>query len=377
LQPLLARGPEAAAQLNRLITLQSNNAPLTQYTDELKRGVQAGMISPDMAACALQQYQGMMSVASYAGAAAPTIDTNIPGAKEFAALQQRVQQQTPQTTIASTGQTPEQTAEFIAAQKQEQAATDEARQRRIQAIQTAMSSQAQALLTAWQSPAMVHVGASQEEDKTKGTSTGTTGGGKNASSTQEGSNAEKEVKAALIKSGTIYFAVLDTAVDSDYPDTPVMATIVQGPFKGAKLLGKLNLAQGKDKVSLNFTSMDMEQWPETKDVSAFAIDPDTARTVLASSVDYHYMKRYGAIMAAAFVQGYSSGITQAGTSTTGIFGTSTSHPELSPGNKIAVGIGQIGTTMGQAISSYINTPTTVKVNSGVGIGILFTSAVTE
>ena len=166
-------------------------------------------------------------------------------------------------------------------------------------------------------------------------------------------------------------------MDSDYPDTPVMATIVQGPYKGAKLLGKLSLAQGKDKVSLNFTSMDMEAWPQTKDISAFAIDPDTARTVLASNVDYHYMKRYGAMMAAAFVQGYSSAITQAGTSTTGIFGTSTSHPELSPTDKIAVGIGQVGTTMGQAISSYINTPTTVKVNSGVGIGILFASAVTE
>jgi len=382
LQPLLTKGPEGIAQFNRLIALQSNNAVLSQYTDELKRGVQVGIISPDMAACALQQYQGITSAAvAIVQGNTPTIDTNIPGAKEFAALQQRVQSQTQTTTQPSEippGQTPEQTAQFLAAQKQEQVDAEQARQQRIQAIQGAMSTQAQSLLTAWQAPVMVHVAAAPEEDKTK-TGNAASENGKSSSSTSstKGESTEAAPKASIIKAGTIYFAVLDTAVDSDYPDTPVMATIVQGPYKGAKLLGKLSLAQGKDKVSLNFTSMDMDAWLQTKDISAFAIDPDTARTVLASNVDYHYMKRYGAMMAAAFVQGYSSAITQAGTSTTGIFGTSTSHPELSPTDKIAVGIGQVGTTMGQAISSYINTPTTVKVNSGVGIGILFASAVTE
>jgi intracellular multiplication protein IcmE len=42
--------------------------------------------------------------------------------------------------------------------------------------------------------------------------------------------------APLIKAGTIIFGVLDTAVNSDYPDTPVLVTIVDGPYKGAKLL---------------------------------------------------------------------------------------------------------------------------------------------
>src|SRR5205085_12065562 len=81
--------------------------------------------------------------------------------------------------------------------------------------------------------------------------------GKNPDGTTTAAGAEK---APLIKAGTILFGVLDTAVDSDYPDTPVMVTIVQGPMKGAKLLGKLNLAQGKDKVSLNFTLMDRDDW---------------------------------------------------------------------------------------------------------------------
>jgi polyhydroxyalkanoate synthesis regulator phasin len=396
LEPLRAKGGEFAAEWDRLNNLRSNNATLTQYTDELKRGVQSGLVTPDMAACALQHYQAVLTAAAQAkeGAAA-TVPANIAGAKEFAALQQRVQQaqqsqqqlsQAKQAELAkqalSAGQqppgaNPAETQQFLAAQMKAQAEEDQARRDRIQALQAAMATQAQSLVTAWQPPTMVHVGAAPE-DKTKGIGTGTeTGKGAKAGTSKEEENGPP--KPSLIKAGAIMFAVLDTAVDSDYPDTPVMATIVQGPFKGAKVIGKLSLAQGKDRVSLNFTTMDKEDWPEVKNISAFAIDPDTAHTVLASSVDYHYLKRYGAMMGAAFVQGYASAITQAGSTSTTIAGGgfSSSHPELSPTDKIAVGIGQVGTTMGQAISSYINTPVTVKVNSGVGIGILFTAPVTE
>ena len=102
---------------------------------------------------------------------------------------------------------------------------------------------------------------------------------------------------------------------------------------------------------------------------------DTARTVLASNVNYHYLQRFGAIMATAFVQGYSTAITNAGTSTTGIFGTSTTHDTLNPSSKIAVGIGQIGTALSNVTQNYVNIPPTVKVDSGVGLGILFMSDV--
>ncbi len=88
----------------------------------------------------------------------------------------------------------------------------------------------------------------------------------------------------------------------------MLATIIAGPFKGAKLLGKLNLAQGMDKVSLNFNLMNEDDWIKGKTVNAFAIDPDTARTVMASNVNYHYLKRYGSMFASSFLTGYANGI---------------------------------------------------------------------
>jgi intracellular multiplication protein IcmE len=236
-----------------------------------------------------------------------------------------------------------------------------------------MSGQAQTLIASWQ-PTMMSERVGSPREGRKGEAGGTV---------TEETKTTKTVKQSIIKAGTILFGVLDTAVNSDYPDTPVLATIVsEGPFKGAKLLGKLQVAQStpgqsKDRVSLTFSLMDMPSWTSSKGVNAFAIDPDTARTVMASNVDYHYLKRYGSIMGAAFLTGYSNAITQAGTSTTGIFGTSTTHPSLSPTQKIAVGLGQVGTTIGAQIQNYINIPPTVTVNAGVGLGILFMGEVTQ
>ncbi len=357
---------KAAAQ--RLMALQANNASPGAYAEELKRAVQAGLLSPEAAAALMQYYE---ATAAPAGGIAPAIETTLPTTADFARLQQAIQSQPTQA------QANVQTTQFAAAAAQSTLLSSQERQQRIQQIQAAMSGQAQSLITAWQPPKMAgQVGAPPSSKETAAAGGAGGAGGPGGQTAAGAAAAAASTERPLIKSGTIYFGVLDTAVDSDYPDTPVMVTIVDGPFKGAKLLGKLSLAQGKDRLSLNFSLMDMEAWPKTKGVSAFAIDPDTARTVMASSVDHHYMMRYGSLFASSFLQGYAQGVQNAGTSTTGIFGTSTQNPKLSFGNNIAVGLGQVGSTFTNVVQGYVNTPATVKVDAGVGLGILFMSDVT-
>src|SRR3990167_4424081 len=357
---------KAAAQ--RLARLQGNNASVTEYANELKRAVQAGLLSPETAANLMQQYAAMTAPLI---STAPIAETSIPRTAEFAKLQQAVQAAQPAGAAPSA---PGQAAQFLAAAAQAQQQALEDRQQKIQQIQAAMSNQAQSLLAAWQPPKMAHQAGSPPTAAAKSASLLERDGLRR----QAGGKDEEDATAKpLIKAGTILFGVLDTAVDSDYPDTPVLVTIVQGPYKGAKLLGKLALAQGQDKVSLNFNLMDREDWLKTKNVTAFAIDPDTARTVLASHVNYHYLMRYGALFASSFLTGFASGIQNAGTSTTGIFGTSTTHPELSFGKNVAVALGQVGTAFTSAVQSNVNRPTTVKVDAGVGVGVLFMADVTS
>lgn len=371
---MLSKGGPFAEAANRLLGMQGNNASIDDYTNELKKDVAAGLMTPEEAAQLLREYQAMLASPDAAGVA-PTITTSLPTTEDFAALAARVQQPAAVTTSPVTAQA----SQFAVAQAQAEsdaaAAAEQARLQRIEALQTAMSAQAQSLIVAWQPTPMVHKEGSPPEKRTTITEGET--GPQGTLPPGVGPEGKKLPSKPIIKAGTIYFAILDTAVDSDYPDTPVAATIVQGPFKGAKLLGKLALAQGMDKVSLNFTLMDMEGWADTKSITAFAIDPDTARTVMASEVDHHYLTKYGALMATSFLTGYSSAITNAGTSTTGIFGTSSTHNDLSPGNKIAVGLGQVGTNLTNVVQNFTTMPTTVRVTAGVGLGILFTNAVTE
>lgn len=364
---LLAKGGVPGDFAKNLLNKQANNVSLNDYANELKRGVAMKILTPDEAKRLYDQYQATQARVPVAvgGGIAPTVEGNVP----FIELQKRIQERAP---TAGPPVLPEQFENVPPPPVQGE--TVQERQQRIQQLLTAMSGQAQSLIAAWQPAVMVH---KEGAPISKGTKPGEITEEMTATSSTTTTTSGGPKKPAFIKAGTIIFGVLDTAVDSDYPDTPVMVTIIEGKYKGAKLLGKLSLAQGGDKVSLNFNLMDMDEWPSAKTVSAFAVDPDTARTVMASEVDHHYLERYGAIMATSFLQGYSTAITNAGTSTTGIFGTSTTHPALDASNKIAVGLGQIGTNLNSVAAEKINMPATVKVNSGVGLGILFTAEVTE
>ena len=347
----------------QLENLQANNASPAEYADKLKALVAAGLITPDQAAKMLQDYE------SLAVKAAPPVTAT--GA--LASLQQKVQA----TPVTPAGVS---TEEFAAAQTQAVTETDQQRQERLQQLMSAMSGQATQLIGSWVPPSMAHKEGSYSTKETTTTKTTVTKTGEQSMAGEGGGTAAAAALAPIIKGGTIIFGVLDTAINSDYPDSPIMVTVVEGKYKGAKLLGKIVVTKGvtgqMDRVSLNFTLMNFDPWPKSRSVTAYAIDPDTARVSIASSVDYHYLMRFGAMMATSFLQGYATAVTTSGsTTTTGIFGTSTQSPSLSPGNKIMVGLGQMGQALGNATQNYINRPPTVRVDSGVSLGILFMSDV--
>lgn len=354
---------------DKLVALQGNNASPSAYADELKNAVQTGLITPEQAAQLLQDYQALNAPAAGAPIAPGATD------EEFAKLQQRLQEASAQgqTGAVPTGTT----AEFAEAQARAREAEEQAQQAEIDAMMTAMSTQAQELVAAWQPVPMQHKEGTPETPDAAKAAAAAIAAKSGAGAASEGGSGEAG-KPVLIKAGTILFAVLDTAVNSDYPDSPVMATVVDGKYKGAKLLGKLTTTKGVsgqlDRVALNFTIMNVDSWPKSKTVTAYAIDPDSARTVLASTVNYHYLQRFGAIMATSFIQGYANAVnSSSSTTTTGIFGTSTTHPELSPTQKLASAVGQIGQSLSAVTQNYVNIPPTVKVDSGVGLGILFMS----
>ena len=357
---------------NTLDALQANNASFDDYKNALQQAVDAGVITPVEAARLLAEYE-----ASKRPAPANIITTEDQTSPEF--KQAAAQLNKYNANKGGEAQPlPKKPETFTVKQTEIKQQEDQDRQARLESIEGAMQGQASDLVNAWQAPQMLHMGTPPLNANADSSGTGGRGVGAGAGTGTNtvGKAGAIAVSKVIIKGGTILFAVLDTGVNSDYKDSPVLATIVDGQYKGAKLMGKVTVSQGPvgqlDRVMLTFTKMTTDGWPESKNINAFAIDPDTARSMLASNVNYHYMQRFGAMLAGSFVQGFGQAtLSSGGSSTQSAFGTSTSTAPLNNAKKIAVAFGQMGDAIQKATQGYADRPPTVIVDSGVGLGILF------
>lgn len=176
----------------------------------------------------------------------------------------------------------------------------------------------------------------------------------------------------FVKAGTVLFGVLDTSVNSDEPG-PILATVVSGKYAGSKLIGNFTHQPQQESVIINFTQMSIPKYTKSFSVQAVAIDPNTARTALASDVDKHYLLRYGSLFASSFISGYGKAIASQGTTTTSPLtgATTTTTPPLSNKDKLFEAIGEVGTQWGQQTRPLFNTPYTVTVDQGTSVGLLF------
>ena len=175
----------------------------------------------------------------------------------------------------------------------------------------------------------------------------------------------------IYKAGTVVFGVLDAEVNTD-ENSPVMATVIHGPLKEAKLLGTFQRVDKK--VLLQFKVISIPRLVNSIGINAVAIDPNTAKTVLASNVDNHYWLRYGTAFATSFVSGLGSAMQNAGTTVvSNPNGITTSMPQLDTQQKIFVALGNVGQQFSSTAASLINTPPTVTVKAGTSVGLLLMS----
>jgi intracellular multiplication protein IcmE len=190
---------------------------------------------------------------------------------------------------------------------------------------------------------------------------------------------EMQEPEIFIKSGDILFAVIDTAVNTDEP-SPILATITNGPLKGAKLIGSFNLPGNADKMIITFTTLSIQGISKTTGISAYAIDPNTGRTALSSTTNHHYLMRYGALFASTFIQGFGNAFQSADTTITiggtgGTGGPNTTTVQNGIGRSLTsnavIGLATLGQAWGQQAQQNMNVPTTVQVYSGTPIGVLF------
>jgi type IV secretory pathway VirB10-like protein len=281
---------------------------------------------------------------------------------------QQIQPEAQQGSISPEAQSTPETA-TASYERQQEILKDQRLSQQMQQKQQAMSAQANQLLAAWSSPNQQYVlGQTNEKAATQesgGEEAGSIGG--QAGASQGGTKVSSG--PVFIKAGTVYYAVINTEINSDEPG-PIMATITNGDYSGGKLLGTLT-TQGQA-VLVTFNTLTLPQFSKSIAINGVAIDQNTARTGLSTETNNHYFLRFGSLFAASFAQGYAQALTTAGsaTSTNGLT-TTTSTPQLSGPQQFYVALGNVGTQFGNQMNNIYNTPPTVHVASGTAIGVLF------
>ncbi len=244
---------------------------------------------------------------------------------------------------------------------QQRAAALAEQQARMEAMEGLMSAQAQAILGVWAPPTQTYVQgqAIEAPGAIPAVGDGTVGGLPAAG------------QGALIhKAGDIVFAIVETSVNSDQPG-PVLARIVSGPLAGSKALGSFK--RQEKALYLEFSLLSVPDVPSSISMNAVAVDPETARTAVATGVNNRYLIKYGTLMASAFLEGMGDAVlTSLGTpNLTDDNGTIiASQVTATTRDQVIAGIGKVGQRIGQEIDQSDIQPL-VTLDSGTGVGLLF------
>ncbi len=266
--------------------------------------------------------------------------------------------------------------EVIAKQKVMQ--VDQKFQQNIQQRTSAMISAANQLMQPWNTiNTQQYQAGNEKDDKDEDKANRLSGLATMPKKVVKESDIKQQTDIPVIKMGDIMFAVIDTAVNTDEPG-PILATIVTGSFKGGKLIGSFNLPSNADKMVISFNTLTMPGVPKSLSISAFAIDPNTGRTALASEADHHYLERYGALFASTFLQGFGNAFQSADTTiqvggTGGVTNTTVQNGiGRSALENAVIGLATVGKAWSQVAQQNMSRPTTVQLYSGTAIGVLFT-----
>ncbi len=172
------------------------------------------------------------------------------------------------------------------------------------------------------------------------------------------------------KTGDLLYAIVDTAINSDV-NSVVMATIVSGTHKKAKLIG--SFARFDKRLVIQFNRAVLLDGTETP-IEAYAIDPKTTEASVASRVNTRFFSRWGGLIAASFLEGFGEATQMSGAeSVDNVFGESTGSmvfSNYSVADQAWIAAGKVGEKVGEIFTQNFNRPPTVYLDMGSAIGIL-------
>lgn len=213
-----------------------------------------------------------------------------------------------------------------------------------------------------------------------GGATGTTpaGSGPAIGPGQSSASPSAPSSPPVVRVGEIVFGTTDIAMSTDFSG-PVTATIHQGKFSGARLIGQKSLEQ--DALVIRFTLLSPVNGGRAIPINAYAVSLGDAKkfglTGLEGETDYHVFQRYILPAAIAFTQSY--GLSAGVTGQTAVAGQNgsvgTSVPGLTTAQRTAIAVGAAMGPVLNDVARFAARPITVSMQANTEIGIMFAADV--
>ena len=177
----------------------------------------------------------------------------------------------------------------------------------------------------------------------------------------------------LYKAGTVIYGVVESEYNSDNPG-PILARITTGPLAGSRIIGTVSgvSSDWATGLSVAFNTLAIPLAAKSQGINLRAVDPASLQPAVATSVNYHYGQRYGALlMAGALTQGTqqaqntsSSGGSSSSSTTTSSSSSSSSSGSISITTPIA-------TDVISNLNKVASRPATYRIEQGTAVGLLF------
>lgn len=180
----------------------------------------------------------------------------------------------------------------------------------------------------------------------------------------------------LLPAGAIEYAQLLIEANSDV-EGPIVSMIVSGPFAGSRVLGTFQ--RKEEYLVLQFSTL-VNKKGISIPINAYALDPDTTLTGMATDVDHRYWSRVILPAAAEFVQGMGEAYADREGDTTIVTGDVVvqDRPPLNTREQVAAGVSEAADRVSDILDEEADdVEPLVRVRAGTPMGILFMAPITD
>lgn len=180
----------------------------------------------------------------------------------------------------------------------------------------------------------------------------------------------------LIKAGSIEYGQLINEANSDIPG-PIVALIASGKFSGSRMIGSF---ERRDKYLIISFSTLVDKKGVSIPVEAYALDPNTTLSGMATEVDNRYWQRVVLPAAAEFIEGLGEAVAESGDTTVTVSGDTVIQEEndIDTRQELYKGVERAAERVGDLLDEEADkTEILVRVAAGTPMGILFTTPVTD